>query len=208
MGWRDYVPGNIEVWQIFIGCFMPGFIAIKVYGLYRAIDARDFSKKWYDAVGFGVFFFVLYQTVGRPLIDVVMRCLSYDLVAMVVQLVFFVLMPAILAYVMAHKGYSFREKNKDMLMPQETAWDYIFSKGESYYVTIHLKDGEKIYGEYSGKSFSSAYPQTAQIYIEKQILLDKEGNPGRVNNSAGIWISETDISWIDFRIYNSGGDNL
>ena len=197
------MPGNIEVWQIFIGCFMPGFIAIKVYGLYRAIDARDFSKKWYDAVGFGVVFFTLYQVCGKLLVDFIMRYLSYDVVALVVQLFFFVLLPVLSAYIMANQVYRFRENNSNMLMPQETAWDYVFSKGECYYVTIHLKDGKVIYGEYAGKSFSSSYPQTAQIYIEKQILLDKEGNPGKVNNSAGIWIAENDVSWIDFRFYNS-----
>ena len=201
------MPGNIEVWQLFIGCFMPGFIAIKVYGLYRAIDARDFSKKWYDAVGFGVVFFTLYQVIGKPLIDIVMKCLSYDIIALMVQFLFFVLLPAVIAYIMAHQGYTYREKKSDMLMPQETAWDYVFSKGECYYVKIHLKSGEVIYGEYAGKSFTSAYPQMAQIYIEKQILLDKEtGQPGRVDSSAGIWISETDISWIEFRYYKKIGE--
>ena len=196
------MPGNIEVWQIFIGCFMPGFIAIKVYGLYRAIDARDFSKKWYDAVGFGVVFFTLYQVVGKLLIDIVTRYLSYDIIALMVQFLFFVLLPVVMAYIMAHQGYYFREKKSDMLMPQETAWDYIFSKGEPYYVTVHLKSGEEIHGKYAGKSFTSAYPQTVQIYLEKQFLLDDDKNPGEVNASAGVWISENDISWIDFRYYN------
>ena len=197
------MPSNIEVWQIFIGCFMPGFIAIKVYGLYRAIDARDFSKKWYDAVGFGVVFFTLYQVLGKPLVGFIMSCLSYDVVSWGVQCIFFVLLPALSAYIMANQWYRFREKKSNMLMPQETAWDYVFSKGECYYVTIHLKDGNVIHGKYAGKSFSSSYPQVAQIYLEKQILLDEDNNPGVVNSSAGIWISENDVSWIDFRVYNS-----
>ncbi len=200
------MPGNIDVWQIFIGCFMPGFIAIKVYGLYRAIDARDFSKKWYDAVGYGVVFFTLYQVCGKILVDFFMRCLTYDVVALVVQFIFFVLLPMLSAYIMAHQWYRFREEKGDMLMPQETPWDYIFSKGECFFVKIYLKNGNVICGKYAGKSFTSAYPQAAQIFIEQQYLLEKDEKEEKISlidNSAGIWISENEISWIDFRVCDS-----
>ncbi|WP_143188177.1 DUF6338 family protein [Selenomonas ruminantium] len=104
---------------------------------------------------------------------------------------------------MANHGYRFRENNSKMLMPQETPWDYVFSKGECFFVKIHLKDGDVICGRYAGKSFTSAYPQAAQIFIEEQFILKKDGDEENlciVDNSAGIWISENEISWIDFRV--------
>jgi hypothetical protein len=83
--------------------------------------------------------------------------------------------------------------------PMPKPWDYVFSKGEAFWVIVHLKDGRRIGGRYDTNSFSSSFPADEQIYLEEVWRLDKSGRfIAKVQDSHGLIISGKDFEAIEF----------
>ena len=51
--------------------------------------------------------------------------------------------------------------------PIPTAWDYVFSKYESYWVEIEVSSGKQIRGLFSNMSYASSEYDNRDIYLEK-----------------------------------------
>lgn len=77
----------------------------------------------------------------------------------------------------------------------ETAWDYLFSKQKPCFVTVTLKDGTKMNGWYSSKSFASSDRDERDIYIEKSYREEW----GESRESEGFYISKDQIMIIEFK---------
>ena len=173
--------------------FLLGFIFIKSSTLLVASNDGDFSKKWYDAVAYGIIFSGL-------------TCIAYLLFNSYVYIYIFpvvgmVILPFVSPFVLQY----LRSKpffHRHILRPEVSAWDYIFSSRKSYWVILHLKDGRNIGGVYSSNSFTSAFPYKQDIYLEEVWRLDEDKNfIGKVERSAGIWIVADEISSIEFFVY-------
>lgn len=90
---------------------------------------------------------------------------------------------------------------KFLINPTKSAWDSFFSRRESYYVIVTLKNGKCIGGKYGLKSYSSTYPNPEGIYLEEVWKLnEKNGFDEIVDQTAGILITENEISTIEFYI--------
>ncbi|MFW6275604.1 MAG: DUF6338 family protein [bacterium] len=86
-----------------------------------------------------------------------------------------------------------------ILNPIKNPWDYFFEQNKSSWVIINLKNGEKIGGVYSDKSFTSAYPHKEQIYLEELwVLNEKGGFEKKKNRTSGVIILGDEIKSIEF----------
>lgn len=173
--------------------FMPGFIFMKVNGLLVASDSNDFSKKWYDAIAYGTIFSGLTYIAYTVLHD----CLAFWLFPLIGMIILPFIAPFFLNKLRSQPFFY-----NHILRPEVSAWDYIFSLRKSYWVILHLKNGNKIAGSYSTKSFTSAFPNKQDIYLEELWKLDDDNKfSAKISRSAGLWISADEISSIEFFDY-------
>jgi hypothetical protein len=187
---------NIVILTVF---FVPGFIYLKAYRLFIAETNTDFSKDLYEAIGFSflnaiVFAYPIFLIHKIKLIE------NHSLLYFLILLLIVILAPLIVAYIFSIIS---RKKwfGKFMINPTKSAWDSFFSKRESYYVIVTLKNGKKIGGKYGINSFSSTFPNPKEIYLEEQWQLNENnGFDKKEPQTEGILITENEISTIEFYI--------
>ena len=179
--------------------FVPGFIYLKAYRLFFAEVRTDFSKDFYEAIGFSflngvVFSYPLYLINNSDFIS--NYTFWYFFILLFIVLIAPFLFAKLFHIISKHNWF-----NRFMINPNKSAWDSFFSKRESYYVIVTLKNGRKIGGKYGLNSVSSSYPSPKEIYLEEVWKL-KDNNTFdiRVKQTEGILISESEISTIEFYI--------
>ena len=79
--------------------------------------------------------------------------------------------------------------------PTQSAWDFLFSKQESYYVIVAMEDDRIIRGWFSSNSFASSGPDNHDLYIEQCY---GEGWSEDIQ-SKGIYIPGDQIKYIEFK---------
>lgn len=79
-----------------------------------------------------------------------------------------------------------------------TAWDYLFSRLKASWVTVTLKDGNKIHGYAGPTSYFSSDPDERDLFISRVVRLDADGGFEFVRNSAGAYIRGDQIVAIEF----------
>lgn len=79
--------------------------------------------------------------------------------------------------------------------PTQSAWDYLFSKQESYYVIVTMENDKIVRGWFSSDSFASSDPDNHDLYIEQCY------GEGWVEDSQskGIYIPGDQIKYIEFK---------
>lgn len=82
--------------------------------------------------------------------------------------------------------------------PVPTAWDYIFNKKEECFVTVTLKSGKTVSGNFFCNSFASSEATERDLYIEKIYDVDDNENWNEVPRSLGMYISKDEIETIEF----------
>jgi hypothetical protein len=190
-------PSAVALFLIF---FVPGFVMIKVYDALVPGERRDFSKTIFDAVAYGALNlaafspFISYMRYGGP--DPVVFWGG----AIVILLVG----PALWAWAL-FKFLSAKQLRGQAAHPIQRAWDYVFSRGHSYWVIIHLEN-RKIGGLFGSNSFASSDPADPQIYIEEVWELDaNEIFVRRIDRSNGMILFAKDIVAVEFFSYSEAG---
>lgn len=187
---------NVETVLIFVCLFMPGFLYLKARGTIRATDKLDFSKSWYEAVGWGCIFF-LFAAFLTFIYDYI-----FHFYHLAVFGIFLVLLP-ILFVLFSCLFYRISWVHDYVLLPDETAWDYVFAQRKPYWLIVHLKNGKVKAGLYGDKSYAASYPRKHDIYIEEEwevTLTDAFVAP--LPMSEGIWIPEGQIAYVKYFEYN------
>lgn len=189
---------------IFFGLFfLPGFICIKVYSFFMATERFDFSKSWQEVVAYSTIFSgITYLLYSFPKLE----CIVW--LDNIIPIVGLFIIPAISPHLII-KLQQTQWFHDNMILPQPTAWDYIFGKREAYWVIVHLKSGIKIGGKYDCSSYTSSYPYTHDIYIEELWGVDDDGkflHP--IEQSKGMWIAGEEILGVEFfsLFKNENGD--
>jgi len=179
--------------------FVPGFIYIKFYRLLVAEVRADFSKDLYEAIGYSFLNAILFS---YPLFlihskNYIQTCtILYFLIMALIILVSPVLLATAYSKLTQSKWYF-----KRMIAPTKSAWDSFFSKRESYFVIITLKNGRRVGGKYGMNSYSSTYPNPKEIFIEQVWKLNSNnGFESVVSQTEGMLITENEISTIEFYI--------
>ncbi|MBI9038512.1 MAG: hypothetical protein JEY97_10295 [Bacteroidales bacterium] len=182
---------------LFIIFFIPGFISMKVYHLMIASEKINFSESLGEAIAFSS---INYAALSWLIILID----KYDLVnnnfALYILLVIFIIFIAPIIWTIIFVWLSKSKKlRKYILSPIKNPWDYYFEKNKSCWVIVNLKNGERIGGVYSSKSFSSAFPNKEQIYLEQLWEIDTKGNFLRkIDRSDGIIIIDDEIKSVEF----------
>lgn len=79
--------------------------------------------------------------------------------------------------------------------PTTLAWDYLFSKQESYYVIVKMDDDKIVRGWFSSNSFASSDPDNHDLYIEQCYGEGWSEDP----QSRGIYIPGDQIKYIELK---------
>lgn len=179
--------------------FLPGFVYLKAYRLFIAETRTDFSKDLYEAIGFSflnalIFAYPLYLIHLDNFID--RHPVWYFFIMLSVVIIAPIIYAMIFNIISKRKWFS-----RFLINPTKSAWDSFFSRRESYYVIVTLKNGKRIGGKYGLNSYSSTYPNPEELYLEEVWTLnDKNGFDEIVDQTEGILITENEISTIEFYI--------
>lgn len=193
----------MDIWEsskiiIFIAFVIPGFVCIKVYNLFYPSQEKDVSLTLISSVAYSCLnyavlsgFIFYFESIELGKSSPILYSLFYAYTLLVNP----ILMVIIWQWM----------RKKEVLVktihhPVEKPWDYVFSKGTSYWIKVFKKDGTVIGGLYSGSSFASSSPAQEQIYIETKWILDEDNNFVRpVVNSAGVIVLSGEISHIELK---------
>lgn len=192
----------MNIWEIdktflFLVLILPGFVSLKVYSWLIASESRDYSKSFVEAICYSVLNFtflswILFFITKDGFIT------SHPFYYWLSIFVVFLIAPASWPFLFLWIS-TFEIFKKNILSPYKQPWDYVFSKRESFWVAIHLKNGEVLRGKYALNSFASSYPSERQLYIEELWISDEERKFGRkANRTRGILVSQDEISYIKF----------
>lgn len=179
--------------------FVPGFVYLKFYRLLIAEVKTDFSKDFYEALGFSflnalLFSYPLFLIHSNKFIE--NHPVWYFVVILGIVIIAPILFALTFFFISKQKWFS-----RFLVNPTKSAWDSFFSKRESYYVVVTLKNGQKVGGKYGVNSFSSTYPNPKELYIEEVWKLnDNNGFEEKVSQTEGMLITENEISTIEFFI--------
>lgn len=193
----------MDVWELdklflFIAFVIPGFISIKAYQLAFPGTERATSDQLIDAVAYSS---INYALLIFPIISIESSALRETCRFLYYLFYVFVLFLAPVIWVLIWKYLRTRDFfQRNAPHPTARPWDYVFAQRKPYWVKVTLKDGTVIAGRYAGNSFASSAPAPEQIYLEQTwILNDKGGFKRPKNNTAGVLVLSSEISFVELR---------
>jgi len=202
----------MDIWDsdklfIFLAFVIPGFVALKTYGLLEASGWRDTSQQLIDAVAYSSMNYALWMW---PMLEIEHRDIqsySFTWYAIFYAIVVFI-SPIALAI-----GWHWLRCQSPLTRffphPTERPWDYIFRQRKPYWMVITLKDGTKVGGRFDSNSFASSSPSPEQLYLEQTWHINAdEGLERPKEGSAGMLISASEIMMVELvTIEDDNGEN-
>lgn len=183
---------------LFLAFFVPGFISMRVYGLFIATDSPDFTKQLPEAIAYSA---IHYALTGW-LILLASPGLQRYIAAYIVVLVLPLFWPPIILLIRNWRYYRSRILTKRFLAflldAEATPWDTLFADHRARWVRIKLKSGNYIGGIYGKGSRSSTYPCPEQLYVKEQYECDATGFGARITATDGFIVNGTEIDSIEF----------
>jgi len=193
----------MNIWEIdklalFLAFVIPGFISIKAYQLAFPGTERGTSDQLIDAIAYSS---INYALLIFPIISIEAGKFQDSHQFFYYLFYVFVLFVAPILWVVIWKHLRTRDFfQSNTPHPTAKPWDYVFSQRKPYWVKVTLKDGTVVAGRYADKSFASSAPAPEQIFLEETWLLNYKGGFERPkNNTAGVIILSSDISYIELR---------
>ncbi|MFQ5602936.1 MAG: DUF6338 family protein [bacterium] len=191
----------MNIWEtdkliLFLMFFIPGFVSIKIYDLFIPGEQRDFTKSLFEVIG--------YSALNYAVFSWLIIWLYFENLYFGHKIWFFILLVMIMLVfpslwpVLFIRLWSWEPLAKYIIHPIKKPWDYLFGKGELYWMIVHLKDGRKIGGKFDKESFASSFPAEEQLYLEEVWELDQKGKfIEPIDRSAGIIVLSNEISSIE-----------
>ncbi|MEP3438368.1 MAG: DUF6338 family protein [Hoeflea sp.] len=195
---------NIDLADFFLFAILilPGFISMRVYSLIRPGDQptlKDtiFEAIAYSAINIGLMSWAIFLFFSTEAWHT--RSLLAALILAVGPVIWPFLLDRFLG-VMAKTGLvKYRYK---------TAWDDFFSRRQACWLIVHLHDGTKIGGIFSGQSYATLYPTPGHLFIEE--LWEVDQNTGAFKGeepvSNGIILKPEDYRFVEIKAYISEQD--
>lgn len=188
---------NAERLVLFLVFVVPGFVAMRTHDLLIPAEARDWGSSLVEAIAYSMlnvaalFWFIgLLQRQGFQQQHPVLHGLGMFGVLFVAPVGWAFLARYIITSPLVRRL---------VLDPSPTAWDFFFSKRRPAWVLFHLKTGQKLGGLFWLDSTASAYPNTADIYVEEVWRLDDQNRfIERIDQTAGALLKRDDCSLIEF----------
>ncbi|HEU5381669.1 MAG TPA: DUF6338 family protein [Ktedonobacteraceae bacterium] len=188
-----------QVLPIFLIFVVPGVVATKVYSYLIPSERRQLTDYLVELVTFSMFYLALFFWLINLLYLPGVQSRGYLFYPLLLLAVFVI--PACLGWAGSYlmQAQWLRRLTKSATHPVPLSWDYIFSKGEPYWIIFHLKNGKMIGGYYSSGSFASGYPDVQEIYVQEIWALDEFGRfRQRIGRTAGGYIKAEDCDFVEF----------
>lgn len=201
----------MDIWAVdklvlFITFVIPGFITMKVYGLFAATGHRDSSQQVIDAVAYSC---INYAILAFPIFALessnAKEAVPYWYFG--AWAAFLLVVPVMLAYAF-WKLRSTELFQKTLPHPVGKPWDYFFAQRKQLWAVVTLKGGRKVGGLFGSKSFASSHPYSPELYLEDAWLVNEEDGLERIRTAtAGILIAGSEISTVEFFNPNWSDEN-
>jgi len=165
--------------------------------IYRLImPAKDIN--WSNSIIEGFFYGFLNLILSLPLtIPVYTSTVKNIWGQWSLLLISFLLLPMIWPFILS-KIFNSKKISSKLNIPFPTSWDYFFNKREPLFILIHLKNGGLIGGYYGDNSYTTAYPNDGEIYLEAVYKVNKEGTFGKpIDETKGLLIRKDQYSYIE-----------
>jgi hypothetical protein len=191
---------KLENFWGFVFLFLPGFISVKTYHSMVASDKYDFSKDLFELVGYSLLNLIFNSWL-------ILLNIKYDWIFKLNLYLYFssiwillicpVLWPLLIKYLL-----SLPISKKYLLGNKKSAWDFYFNQREGTWIIINLKNGKRVGGNYSDKSYATSYPCGESIFLEEQWeLWDKTDNrkfKNKAESTGGVLVLSDNIESIEF----------
>ncbi len=190
-----------DIWQqdkllLFLAFFIPGFIAMQVYGLFIATGDRDFTKQLPEAIAYSAIHYALFGW-----LILVNHGVWRTVAAYIVVLILPIFWPPAILLIRDWKRYSPRILSRKILgfliQPTASPWDHVFSESKERWIRIKLKSGQYVGGLLARGSWTSTYPSPEQIYISKEFRVDANGFQTPYKKSEGLLVNGTEIEYLE-----------
>lgn len=196
------IAPELDNMLLFILLVFPGLISMHIYRLFMPAHEIDWKTAMIEALFYGTINFGL----CLPIIIPIHRnqfsnnhFLIYILLLVSVIVVIPMFWPICLAWL-----YKCKWLMRKLQLPYPTAWDYYFDHRRPCFVLVHLKNSKMIGGFYGNNSYSTSFPRHGDIYLEKVIKINEQGNFEKiVEDSDGLLISQNAYDYIELFEYKN-----
>jgi Family of unknown function (DUF6338) len=111
-------------------------------------------------------------------------------------LILIFVVPAVVAFLVNGLDWDWRNRaiprvrRQKGYYPTPTAWDFAAPKLGDYFVRIRLSDGRFVGGWLGAKSYLSTYPESRDMYIDRQWRIDHDDGTflGPVEGTCGVYV--------------------
>ena len=189
---------------LFVAVSLPGLVSMHAYRLVFAHHDIDWKTAFQESVFWGSLNLAVFAIFTIPIYGILTyfsampTCLLWIVSAIAVP--FFVFVIPVLLPVLWSKMLMWDVVRSVINFPCPTAWDWFFGvlrKGKCF-VLVHLKNGEKIAGYYGSDSYATSFPRNGDIYLEKTVKVDEEGNfHDYVDNTLGLIVTRDEYSYVE-----------
>lgn len=179
---------------LFIFFFIPGFVALKTYEFFYAVNKKDLGKEILDAVFFSC---LNYSVIGLPLIYIVDK---YELNIwgfFITGITSLLIAPCFLAFLWVYTVNQICKKTKLGKSPHKTPLEYFNNEirtDKHVWVQVELKDDSLINGVFG---YMTSYPDEVGIYLQQYWTLEND-QFSRNDKDLGIVILSNEIKTISF----------
>jgi hypothetical protein len=116
--------------------------------------------------------------------------------AAAVALALFIVFPAAAAWII---GWVQRRSSPARFHVVPTAWDSAFRARSACFVRAKLKSGVWVGGWYGRRSYASAYPHAADLFLQSAYEMHGDGSFGvQVRASAGLYLRMDEVEVLEF----------
>lgn len=174
---------------------LPGFISMKVYGLFSPQDNLPLKDSLLEAIAFSI----LNGAAMWWAIDLLLKE-EQTLIRFALIVLVFLVAPVIWP-ILLDRIVNFLEKQRWILTRRMNAWDDFFMRREESWVIVHLKDGRRIGGYFGSNSYASLFPNSGHLYIEETWNIDLATNAfvAPVPDSAGLILRPEDYHFVEVK---------
>ncbi len=188
---------SVENLQLILVFVVPGFVAMKVFGLLVAQDKPTAASSLLEAITYSMINLGVMSWLVL-LLQQNVRYSRHPLLFILGTLLVLVVSPVMLA-VAVYRLRTSPFLRRWILSPAPSGWDHFFHKRQACFVLFHLKTGKMLGGFFGTGSFASAYPANPDIYVEQVWRVDEYGRfMEKVEGTAGGFIPMSEVHRVEF----------
>lgn len=216
------MPNTFESFIIILAIIAPGYLLRETISLFRPREDKTETEIILDSIILGFFNFVIFFMILMVLsailpwkllvipaeissnksllkkIEVIIHLKSLKIPILLFS--YFFLFPAFFGWLFGKWNGSFSIW-KSRINPYPSTWDEFFTRTPRVILYILMKNGEKKCGVFGKNSRASTNPQDKDLYLEKEIALDNNGNISAIIEGDGLWISKDQITYFSVLPY-------